>query len=64
MANVWSAAKVGYSGKSYCSSADYYIIIPSLMAVGLSYWAVQYCLRAIAIAASYTGDAFVGALVM
>lgn len=37
-------------------TADYYIIVPALLSVGLSFWAVQYALRAISIVASYTPD--------
>ena len=36
--------------------ADYYLIIPCLCSVGLSFWAVQYCLRAIAALASLSPD--------
>jgi len=35
---------------------DYALILPTLAAVGLSFWAVQYCLRALAAVAAYTPD--------
>lgn len=41
-------------------SADYYIIVPSLLSVGLSFWAVQYALRGLSFMASYTPDYLAG----
>ena len=35
---------------------DYALILPTLAAVGLSFWAVQYCLRGLAAVAAYTPD--------
>ena len=35
---------------------DYALILPTLAAVGLSFWAVQYCLRALAAVAAYSPD--------
>jgi pimeloyl-ACP methyl ester carboxylesterase len=40
--------------------ADYYIIVPSLLSVGLSFWAVQYALRGLSFMASYTPDYLAG----
>ena len=42
------------------SCADYYIIVPSLLSVGLSFWAVQYALRGLSFMASYTPDHLAG----
>lgn len=35
---------------------DYALILPTLAAVGLSFWAVQYCLRALAAVVAYSPD--------
>lgn len=35
---------------------DYALILPTLLAVGLSFWAVQFCLRGLAALAAYTPD--------
>ena len=48
------------AGHALSICADYYIIVPSLLSVGLSFWAVQYALRGLSFMASYTPDYLAG----